>query len=216
VTPTRHRPRLLMAAGLLIWLLTIGTGLGMLWAYAGTPGTPAAAAATFPANASFTTDARGPILVLFLHPQCSCSRATLTELARLLAHAPVPAAMYALVYRPAGAGAGWDQTDVWRSAAAIHGMHVIPDVGGAQARVFGAFVSGQTMVYGASGALLFSGGLTSARGHEGDNDGRTAVTSILAGGQPATRRTPVFGCYLYGESDMKAGTASGAANDAQP
>jgi hypothetical protein len=204
VIATRYGARLLMAAGLATWLLTIGTGLGMLWAYADTPGPPATAKAMWPAGASFTRDTRGPVLVLFLHPQCPCSRATIGELARLLAGAPAPAAIYALVYRPADAEAGWERTDLWDSAAAMQGVHVMTDVGGAQARVFGAHVSGQTLLYSVTGSLLFSGGITGARGHEGDNPGRTALTSILAGETPGASRTPVFGCYLYAESDVKA------------
>jgi hypothetical protein len=205
VIATRHRARLLLVAGLATWLLTIGTGLGMLWAYAETPGSPADAKAMWPAGANFLRDTRGPVLVLFVHPQCPCSRATLGELARLLAGAPAPAAIYALVYRPADAEAGWERTDLWSSAEAMRGVHVMTDVGGAQARVFGAFVSGQTLLYSATGSLLYSGGITGARGHEGDNPGRTALMSILAGGHPDAIRTPVFGCYLYTESDVKTG-----------
>jgi hypothetical protein len=203
-TATRCRAQGLLVAGLAAWLLTIGTGMGMLWKYADTPGPSADAKARWPAGASFTRDAGGPVLVLFLHPQCPCSRATISELARLLADAPAPAAIYALVYRPADADAGWERTDLWDSAAAQPGVHLMTDVGGAQARVFGAFISGQTLLYSATGSLLFSGGITDARGHEGDNPGRTALTSILAGGHPAALRTPVFGCYLYAESDVNA------------
>jgi hypothetical protein len=202
-----------MAAGLAAWLLTVGAGMRMLWAYADTPGRPAAAKALWPADAGFPRDTSGPVLVLFLHPQCPCSRATIAELARLLANAPAPAAIYALVYRPADADAGWERTDLWNSAAALHGVHVMTDVGGAQARVFGAFISGQTLLYGATGSLLFSGGITDARGHEGDNPGRTALTTILSGGTPAASGTPVFGCYLYSESDV---TASATAHETHP
>lgn len=196
-----------MAAGLLIWALIVGGGLKMLWAFADTPGPAAAAKGTWPAGASITRDARGPVLVLFLHPQCPCSRATLGELSRLLAVAPAPAAIYAFIYRPSNADAGWEKTDLWDAAAAIRGVQVMTDVGGAQARVFGAFTSGQTLLYGANGALLFNGGITDARGHEGDNAGRTALTSILPGGHPAAIRTPVFGCFLYAPSDVTASEA---------
>jgi hypothetical protein len=202
-----------MAAGLAAWLLTVGAGMRMLWAYADTPGRPAAAQPTWPAAASFSRDASGPVLVLFLHPQCPCSRATIAELSRLLASAPAPAAIYALVYRPVDAEAGWEHTDLWNSAAALPGVHVMTDVGGAQARVFGAFVSGQTLLYSATGSLLFSGGITDARGHEGDNPGRAALTSLLSGGTPAAAGTPVFGCYLYSEADVK---ASAASHETQP
>jgi hypothetical protein len=213
VSTTRLRARVLLAAGVATWLLTVGAGMRMLWAYADTPGRRAAAKAAWPADASFARDTSGPVLVLFLHPQCPCSRATIEELARLLARAPAPAAIYALVYRPADADAGWERTDLWNSAAALRGVQVMTDVGGAQARVFGAFISGQTLLYSATGSLLFSGGITDARGHEGDNPGRAALTSILSGGTPAAKGTPVFGCYLYSESDVK---ASASSSETQP
>jgi hypothetical protein len=193
---------LLIGAGLAAWMLTIGAGLTMLWAYAETPGAPATANATWPAGASFTRDARVPSLVLFLHPQCPCSRATIAELARMLADTQSPVATYAFFYRPADAVAGWERTDLWDSAAAIPGVHVMSDERGAQARVFGALVSGETMLYGATGSLLFSGGITGARGHEGDSPSRTALTSMLAGHRTDTIRTAVFGCYLHAEADL--------------
>ncbi len=194
--------RLLIVAGLAAWVLTIGAGLAILWAYADTPGRPAAADATWPAGASIARNTHTPVLLLFLHPRCPCSRATIGELARLLAGARTPVATYALFYRPSDAEPGWERTDLWDSAAAIPGVHVMSDERGRQARVFGAFVSGQTLLYGATGSLLFSGGITGARGHEGDNPGRTAVTSMLAGERTDILRTPVFGCYLHAESDM--------------
>jgi hypothetical protein len=192
----------LLLAGLAVWLLTIGKGLAMLWAYADTPGPPATADATWPAAASIAHDTGTPVLLLFLHPHCPCSRATIGELARLLARAHGPVTTYALFYRPAGAEAGWERTDLWDSAAAIPGVHVMSDERGAQARAFGAFVSGQALLYSAAGSLLFSGGITGARGHEGDNPGRTALTSMLSAERTDTNRTPVFGCYLHAEADL--------------
>ena len=118
---------------------------------------------------------------------------------------------------PSDAVAGWERTDLWDSAAAIPGVHVMTDEGGAQARVFGALVSGQTLLYGATGSLLFSGGITGARGHEGDNPGRTALTSILDWRPAGPIRTPVFGCYLYAEADVtRQRTDAGAAMTPRP
>jgi hypothetical protein len=213
VIATRLSTRLLIVAGLAAWLLAVGAGLSMLSAYAGTPGPPATAAATWPAAASVARDTRTPVLLLFLHPHCPCSRATVGELARLLAVAQAPVATYAFFYRPADAEAGWERTDLWDSAAAIPGVHVISDERGAQARMFGAFVSGQALLYSASGSLLFSGGITGARGHEGDNPGRTVLTSMLTGQRTAPAHTPVFGCYLHGEADLVPGSPT---SQAQP
>jgi hypothetical protein len=44
--------------------------------------------------------------------------------------------------------------------------------------------------------LLFAGGITAARGHAGDNAGRSAIETLLAGGRPGYDRTPVFGCPI--------------------
>jgi hypothetical protein len=67
-----------------------------------------------------------------------------------------------------------------------------------QAAVFGVAVSGQTLLYDAAGRLIFSGGITDARGHSGDNAGRGALVSLLNGRASTVTRTPVFGCLLRG------------------
>lgn len=137
------------------------------------------------------------MLVMFAHPKCPCSRASIQELAVLMARSN--GALHARVYfyRPAGTEAGWERTDLWRSAASIPGVEVMVDVEGLTALSFHASVSGETQVYRSTGALAFSGGITAARGHQGDNEGRRAILEILT--TPSTpRHTRVFGCYLRG------------------
>jgi hypothetical protein len=46
---------------------------------------------------------------------------------------------------------------------------------------------------------MFQGGITGARGHEGDNAGQAAVIELVAGGRPSVRQTRVFGCALGNE-----------------
>lgn len=101
------------------------------------------------------------------------------------------------VYRPSDSEPGWEQTDIWRSAAAIPGVTVIADIDGRMAARHGARVSGETRLFGATGALAFSGGITAARGHQGDNDGRRAILGAITGVARAARATPVFGCYIH-------------------
>ncbi len=193
---TGRSRRPLMGAAFLLWLLVVAAGLGQLWAYAETAGPAADASAVWPASARLVRDAHRPTLLVFAHPQCPCSRATIGELALLMAHAQDRATTYVIFYRPRNAEAGWEQTDLWRSAAAIPGVHVVADDNGADAAVFDAATSGQTMLYDADGRLIFSGGITGARGHSGDNPGRTALTALLNGGRSDKSRTSVFGCLL--------------------
>ena len=108
-----------------------------------------------------------------------------------------------LFVAPAGFGPDWTETDLWDAALAIPGVEVIRDEGGGQARLHGVETSGHVLLYGASGGLVFSGGITSARGHSGDNLGRDTIVSLLtdgtarAPGRHVFHETSVFGCPLF-------------------
>jgi hypothetical protein len=88
--------------------------------------------------------------------------------------------------------------ELWNRAQAIPGVVVFSD-DGTEAAIFHANTSGQTMLYDVSGNLRFTGGITGARAHEGENFG---LDSLLAALLPSTRPTtaPVFGCSLRNPS----------------
>jgi hypothetical protein len=104
---------------------------------------------------------------------------------------------------------GWEKSDTWRKAAAIPGVAVAPDDDGVEARRFGATASGHTVVYDRAGHLLFQGGITSARGHEGGNVGRDRILSLVTRGSADRRDSPTFGCELGNED-------KGRSHDGQP
>ena len=70
---------------------------------------------------------------------------------------------------------------------------------GIEARRFGVSTSGQTLLYDKAGALLFSGGITGARAHQGDNDGRRSIVALLNRKTPGRTATNVFGCSLFSD-----------------
>jgi hypothetical protein len=145
-----------------------------------------------------------PTLIVFIHPRCACTRATLGELSWILTRAGRSVAAHALIYRPLKAAGGWERTDLWHTAAAL-GVEVLADPDGEQARRFGAATSGTVVVYAPTGGLLYRGGITGERGHEGDNAGRRAVLDAVAG-RPGLDRGPAFGCLLSsttGENSWK-------------
>ena len=113
-----------------------------------------------------------PTLVLLAHPQCSCTRATLEELGEVLARAEHRPKTYVVFLKPSSFANGWEMTDLWQTAARLPDVTVVRDDDGREASRFGAATSGQTLLYDTRGALLFSGGITGARGHAGDNAGR--------------------------------------------
>ena len=137
---------------------------------------------------------------MFAHPKCPCTHASMEELNLLLARSGQRVATHVYFFTPANSSARWAQTDLWRSASGLPGVTVHEDADGAMARRFGAETSGFVVLYDVHGRLQFKGGITSARGHVGENAGEKTLTALL-GGQPANlKQTPVYGCSLLGES----------------
>jgi hypothetical protein len=191
----------------------IGTGIGVIWNYESTPGAATAAPAAWPTASSIEPAADRPTLVMLAHPHCPCTRASIGELARLMTQAQGRVTAYVLFVKPAGFSDGWQQTDLWASAAAIPGVTPVLDEGGVEAGRFQAATSGQTVLYDAAGNLLFSGGITSARGHAGDNAGRTAIVSLLTSDAAEDRGAPVFGCPLFAQGECPVGKEVGREKD---
>lgn len=103
---------------------------------------------------------------------------------------------HVLFYKPTDFRAGWEKTDLWHSAAMIPGVTTICDEDGREADRFGIETSGHVLLYSASGILLFSGGITASRGHQGSSPGFDALLSCLTEGKPDPTHWPVFGCPL--------------------
>jgi hypothetical protein len=51
--------------------------------------------------------------------------------------------------------------------------------------------------------LVFNGGITSSRGHQGDNAGQDSIISFLTKGVVTAKETPFFGCFLLNEQTRK-------------
>lgn len=185
-----------VALAVAVWLLVVTTGTVALGWYKVMPGAAGVAAAQFPPESALRPAPGRATLLVFAHPRCPCTRATLSELARLLTAAQGPVEAAVLFTVPPGETESWARTDTWAAAEAIPGVRVLPDADGREGRLFGALTSGWTVLYGADGALVFSGGLTASRGHEGDNEGRDRVLAHLARRDTSHGSTPVFGCEL--------------------
>jgi hypothetical protein len=192
------RQRLVGPAVVLLWAGTIAVGMGALIQHDLRPAPSVKISSQWPKSVVVRRDADRPTLVMSVHPQCPCSRASLHELEILLARSGERVAARVLFVQPAGAPANWTQTDLWRQASEIPGVTVLIDHDGSDSRAFGAQTSGQVALYDPHGTLLFSGGITDGRGHEGDSAGLAAIIDLLYGREPATRLTPVFGCSLGG------------------
>ena len=195
--------KLLMAmvsAGTLIWIAGIASGMGILWRYAGTPGAKRASLDFWPASTTIQRDPHRFTLLMFAHPRCSCTRASLEELTSIMTKTDGRLAVRILFFKPDEFSDEWTASDLWSKAAELPGVRISLDAGGAEASRFGAATSGQVFVYEPGGKLVFSGGVTGARGHTGENDGRLSVIEHVTGGLSQMSQTPVYGCPLFSES----------------
>lgn len=155
--------------------------------------------AQWPAASTLRREGDAATLIMLVHPQCPCSRASVAELERLLVETRDRVQAHVLVVRPPGAPEPWERTALWDRAAAIPGVTVHTDLDGEQARLFGATASGHVVVYDAAGRLRFRGGITGARGHEGDNPGRSRARAAILEGDAG--EGPTFGCALLHGDD---------------
>jgi hypothetical protein len=187
----------------LAWLAVSGAGFAVLSKYQNTSGSSGPTPSDWPSQARVTLDQKRDTLIMFVHPQCPCSTASIEELNRLLARHSESVNAQVWFFRPKAFPTNWMQSNLWRAAAAIPGVAVQEDLDGAQARVFGAETSGFVMLYDPQGKLRFKGGITGSRGHAGDNAGEDTIVSLLAGQETGLCQTPVYGCSLLGKCRVR-------------
>ena len=179
------------------WLAAVAGGFAFLWRYKSTPAPGGALAPErWPAASAVARAPDRATLLLFAHPRCVCTRASVAELARMMARFHDRVEARVLFWTPADAPRDWNATDLWTSAARIPGVTVLRDEGGREASRFAVATSGGVVLYDAFGRLLFRGGITAARGHEGDSFGQERIASLLTTGAADRADAPVFGCAL--------------------
>jgi hypothetical protein len=179
-----------------LWIAVLSLGLGALLNYENAPGRVGSVSSTWPAGSKIQPAGNEETLVMLAHPHCPCTRASVSELAQIMAHVQGKVHAYVLFLKPQNSGPDWDDTDLRRGAAEIPGVTVLSDVNGVDARRFGAETSGHTFLFDDRGQLLFSGGITGSRGHVGDNAGESAIIALANNQRPGRATTLVFGCSL--------------------
>ena len=193
---TQRESRRLAAGAGITWLTALALGMFLLNRYQMTPGPASTAAPHWPGGSDIALASDRDALVMFLHPHCACSSASVEELNRLVARSP-NVLIQVFMFQANDA----DNVTDTPLGQNVHmpGVVVKPieTVCWQRARLC---TSGQAYLYNRSGRLLFDGGITGSRGHAGDNAGLDALLNRICrereSATDSTARTQRFGCPL--------------------
>jgi hypothetical protein len=199
------RTRFFIAAGLVVWCASITAGVAIMADYSTRPGAQSAAPARIEPAVGAADRSR---LFLFVHPHCPCSRATVHELAEIIAVARDKVDVTVYLFRPGTEPDAWTNGLLRDKAAAVPGVRVAVDPDGRIAEAFGSNTSGDVLIYAADGRLRFHGGITASRGHEGDNLGKSRALASLQHSAAEFGSAPVFGCSIRAPNGRSSGENS--------
>lgn len=173
-----------------------------LWRYKLTAGDAGVTPTTWPADTKLARSSAVPTVYLFAHPRCACTLASLAELRRIISRATTPVRYVVVFELPEQSQPSFLAGDAWDVAGSLADVERVVDGGGEEGRRFGALTSGHVVAYAPAGGLLFSGGITAARGHQGDNPAEERLVAAL---ETATtvdqpRTLPIYGCALHDQA----------------
>ena len=156
-----------LVSGYLVWML-----------YECAPGQAARPPAHYPEQGGL------PRLLLFLHPRCPCSRATVNELAHLR-----PSIQLEVVLTQVP-----EDGVISQLHTSFPQAELVSDPEGHRRELYQSWTSGQLIGYDAQGRLGFCGGITASRGQSGPSLGQARLLAWLQGQGP--QEAVVFGCPL--------------------
>ena len=186
-----------------LWSVLVVCGFAALGWHEFEPGANGSVPLTWPSGSTLNRPTDRPTILLFAHPMCPCTRASLRELTQIISNIRNPADFCVVFARPEGTDSGWSHGLSWNVAAGIPGVRVVEDFACAEVRRFSVVTSGHVLAFDARGSLRFSGGITGSRGHDGDNYGRAAVIHFIEHGGTGCISSPVFGCLLRDDDTGK-------------
>ena len=203
--PPREDRRWLSAAAVGIWsLLALASWYSLSASGFKTDGVQNSAAESprWPEGVELAHDGGRMQLVVFLHPKCPCSFATLTELHRVLVSAERERSSLPQVHVVACVPDSEPERTEWQKTRLIQQAKRLPqaelhiDFGGLVAARFGAEASGEVALFDEQGRRVYAGGVTAARGHEGPNVGADSLARLIVGRAGAVAELPALGCRL--------------------
>lgn len=196
-----QKSQIIFALACLIWAFSVGLGLYLLMKHEVSPGKPGQPPVKWPKDSKIKLSSDKDTLVMFVHPQCPCTQASIEQLSTLTNQKNL--SIKILVLNPSLKPEDWDNNAISQLVLAP-AVKIEQDIDGLEAKRFGSETSGQTLLYDARGDLIFAGGITGARGKTGSNQGLIQLcTALKERSSPKVRQSLVFGCSLINNTASK-------------
>jgi hypothetical protein len=179
-----------------VWLVVVTVGFFVLSIYESSPGKRGETPNDWPSESQIIRVRYQPVVVMFAHPQCPCTQASLNEFSEMVQRMDGKLNAHIVFFKPDGFPDDWSKSALWESASQIPGVTVHLDAGNKEARNFGVQTSGHTLLYDDHGRLLFTGGITDGRGRSGESQSAQKLITVLNQASPLQASTAVYGCSL--------------------
>src|SRR5712675_1077898 len=121
-----------------IWFAVILAAMVVIASYSNAPGATREAPVQWPIASQISLDGHRPTLIMFVHPHCPCTQASVCELERLLASCQGRLSARVVFIHPAGTTTAWVETDLWRRVAAIPEVTALRDDDSRETKLFQA------------------------------------------------------------------------------
>ena len=144
-------------------------------------------------------------LFVFYHPKCPCTLATARVLERLHARFATPPQLVPVAYCPADQDDSWVESVTTSALKGLADERLVVDKSGELTRRFGVIVSGHLLLYNSQGDLIFNGGITPYRGHEGDSPASKDLLDRVNSKHTGCGNWPVFGCTITMTAEARDG-----------
>jgi hypothetical protein len=181
-----------------VWGVVAIAGLIAVYAHAFKNEDIGRAEVIWPSDSSLEQSPDRCTLVMFAHPRCPCTLASLDSLARVMGVADCKAVV---VFWQPDSDSQPVESSSWRNSPSIKLAEKMQDVSiyfdrsGAEFKKFGVNTSGHCMAFSKGGVQLFTGGLTSSRGHVGPSAASDSLIQSIQSVKP-TKPSPVYGCTI--------------------
>ncbi|HIA53604.1 MAG TPA: hypothetical protein EYN91_16180 [Candidatus Melainabacteria bacterium] len=186
----------LLLVAYVVWIGMLFIGHLVLFEYELTPSPLTNTKRVFPHHSGVQLAHGRQNIVLFLHPACPCSVATVDEFHQLMRQGDKDSVGTVIFYMPPEKEGEWSLAPIIQSVKRIRNVSVEYDTDGSLAQTFGVTTSGHVLIYDGRGVLQFTGGITGSRGHSGDNHYLELAKQCILARKAKYTTTPVFGCSL--------------------